>query len=234
MSVNEGHRKRLDKKVNEYGLEMLEEHEQLEHILFMVIPRGNTNQIAHRLIDRYGSIGAVLNADPEELIKIEGVGYRTAQFLAALPSLLGIVERSLKKGKAPKMESLDEIVAFARTYFYGQLTESAYIFCLNPARRLKAVSKISYIGSDGEAFMFPPKLVIKRAICDKASSVVVVHNHPCGIPKPSQSDIKMSHELKKAFDATEIKFIDSVILTDEGYFSLFCKGYLSFPKKKYE
>ena len=70
MSIHDGHRMRLDKKVIEKGFEMLEPHEQLEHLLFAVIPRGDTNTIAHDLLNRFGTVASVLNADPEQLMSV--------------------------------------------------------------------------------------------------------------------------------------------------------------------
>ena len=131
MNVHSGHRSRLDKKVMEKGLEMLEPHEQLEHILFAVIPRGDTNALAHRLLERFMTVAGVLNADVEELMLIEGVGRRTAMFLTDLPQLLGIVERSVWADAPPKLRESEEVAEFVKTYFYGKLTEEIYVISLN-------------------------------------------------------------------------------------------------------
>ncbi|MDO4744039.1 MAG: DNA repair protein RadC, partial [Clostridia bacterium] len=143
MSLHDKHRQRLDKKVKEYGLEMLEPHEQLEHLLFAVIPRGDTNELAHRLLKRFVTVRGVLNADPEELQEIKGVGSRAAMFLTSLPALLGIVERNMKNELPPRMRTTKEIVDYVKTYFYGRLTEASYIFSLNSSHRLLSVSRIS-------------------------------------------------------------------------------------------
>ena len=232
MSLHEQHRQRLDKKVKTFGLEMLEAHEQLEHILFAVIPRGDTNAIAHRLIKRFGTLSAVLNAPEGELVKVEGVGARTAKFLNDLPILLGIVERSIKDAMPPKLSNAKEIYEFAKSYFYGALTESAYILSMNSSYRLIAVSKISD-GINGETYIFPSK-VARQALLDNASAIAVVHNHPCGTLNPSFSDIETTRKIKNACKAVEIDFVDSVIISDQGYFSISQKGYIDDIRGEYK
>ncbi len=231
MSLHDKHRQRLDKKVSEYGLEMLEAHEQLEHILFAVIPRGDTNKIAHRLLDRFVTVGAVLNADPKELEKVKGVGARTAMFLTTLPSLLGIVERSIKNSKTPELFNRESIAKFARTYFYGRLNEAVYIFSLNSSYKLLAVSKVSE-GIAGAAYVFPAQL-LKQAIKDNASAVIVAHNHPGGKVNPSFNDIELSRKLVDSFKAVDIEFRDSIIVSGDRYFSMYENGYLDPVSKEY-
>ncbi|MBR5155820.1 MAG: hypothetical protein IKW62_05020 [Clostridia bacterium] len=232
MSLHDKHRQRLDKKVCEYGLEMLEPHEQLEHLLFAVIPRGDTNKIAHRLLEKFVSVGAVINADPKELEKIEGVGPRTAMFLTTLPSLLGIVERSVKVSKPPELFTQNSIIKFVRTYFYGRLNEAVYLFSLNSAYKLIAVSKVSE-GIAGAAYVFPAQLM-RQAIRDNASAVIVAHNHPGGKVQPSRNDIDLSRKLVDAFKAVDIEFKDSVIVSGDRYFSMRENGYLEPVSKDYK
>ncbi len=231
MSVHDNHRQRLDKKVREYGLEMLEPHEQLEHILFTAIPRGDTNKIAHRLLERFVTVGAVLNADPKELEKVEGVGPRTALFLSTLPSLLGVVERGVKGTQAPELFSTDAIVEFAKTYFYGKLNEAVYIFSLNSAYKLLSVTKVSE-GIAGAAYVFPAQL-IKQAVMDNASAVIVAHNHPGDDVKPSRNDIELSRKLLASFKALDIEFKDSIIVSGNDFFSMRKTGYLDPIAEEY-
>ncbi len=224
MSLHDKHRERLDKKVRKDGLEALEPHEQLEHILYTAIPRGDTNDTAHRLLKKYKTIAAVLNADPEELEDIQGVGPRCAMFLTTLPSVLGIVERSLNFDEPIMLDTIEKIVGFAKTYFYGKLTEEAYLLCLNSTYRLISINRISR-GAHDETYIYPAQ-VVRRAIRDKACSAVMVHNHPCGEVKPSMGDVTLSRDLARGFAAVDIIFADSVIITDKEFFSMREMGYL--------
>ena len=226
MNENTGHRERLDKRVIEQDFEVLKEHEQLEHLLFAVIPRGDTNKIAHRLLEEYGSIVGVFNANPEELMKIEGVGRRTAMFLTSLPHLLGIVEHSITNHKPTIIKSTHDKVKFAKTYFYGKMVENAYIVSLSADYQFKRITRLSRgVGKENEAVLFVTD-VVKQALCDGASIVFVVHNHPLGDVRPSASDIEITRKLYYAFEGLEIDFDDSIIISGNEYFSMKDKGYI--------
>lgn len=231
MSVHEKHRERLDRRVREYGLEVLEAHEQLEELLFAVIPRGDTNALAHRLLERFITVAGVLNADYEELLTVEGVGKRAAMFLTSLPALLGITERSLTAEAPPTLKSLEEIQSFVTTYFYGKLIEAAYLFSLNSSYKLLAVTKISE-GTHGQTHIYPSR-VVKQALRDNASIALVVHNHPCGELKPSKNDLVLSRALGNAFNAVDIVFADSIVVSGTQIYSIRSNGYLTEPCSEY-
>jgi DNA repair protein RadC len=84
-NLHVGHRERLRKRFLEEGLDIFEDHQILELLLFHVIPRGDTNPIAHRLIKRFGSLSAVLEADPKDVASVEGIGEKAAAFLSMIP-----------------------------------------------------------------------------------------------------------------------------------------------------
>ena len=133
-NLHEGHRKRIDDKSRIMGFEFLEEHEQLEKILFSVIPRGNTNEIAHELLDLFGSLKGVLMADVVSLQSVEGVGTRTAEFLHDLAPILGVVERAIKdENKENVLDSDEKIGEYVKTFFYGKSVESLFMFSLSSA-----------------------------------------------------------------------------------------------------
>ncbi len=218
MSVHSGHRGRLDKKVMEQGLENLEEHEQLEYILFAVIPRKNTNDLAHNLIDRFGSIAGVLNARAEELLEVEGVGPRCAKFLSTLPDILGIVERNMIIDTRKKLDTFEKIKEFAKSYFYGKLNEEVYIISLDSSYKMLGISRIAE-GVADEANVYSVR-ALRQAIRDNASTAIVVHNHPCGILAPSQSDFALTAKLAIAFQAAGIELYDSIIVSGGECFSM--------------
>ncbi len=222
MSLHAMHRKRLDKKVSEYGLESLEPHEQLEYLLYAVIPMGDTNELAHRILGRFKTISGAMNASMDELMTIEGVGRSTARFLTALPAFLGIVERSILTDKPLKLDGYEKLADFVKTFFYGKLTESAYMLSMNSSFRLLSITRISE-GVQGETAVYVPK-VVRQALNDRASIVVIVHNHPCGLVNPSIADMELSDKLKKCFEMVEIEFFDSLIVSGNDVYSIVLEG----------
>ncbi len=208
--IHDGHRERMDKKAKISGLHNLPEHEVLEMILYAVIPRGNTNEIAQKLIKKFGSIGGVLLADENELIKIEGVGQRTAKFLNSLYDVLGIVQRSLEFPKE-QIKSREEAIPYAKTFFYGKLSEQFYMITLSKTGLVKGKYKLGD-GNSNEIHIYPENVVIK-ATSDGADSVLIIHNHPGGNLTSSFADIKMTEQIEKALNSVGIKLFDSVIVS---------------------
>ncbi len=234
MSENNGHRKRLDDRINEHDYETLEPHEQLEHLLYAVIPRVDTNKIAHRLLAEFGSIMGVLSASPDDLMNVDGVGRRTAMFLASLPYLLGIVERNLKQQEPIVLKSTADKVNFVKSYFYGKKVENAYVVSLTADYKFKHISRLSRgVGRESESVVFVAD-VVKQALHDEAAIVFVVHNHPDGNIRPSGQDCEITRRLKRAFKGLDITFDDSIIISGESCFSMKDMGYLDSGFLDYE
>lgn len=207
-----GHRKRLDEKSNRMGFEFLEEHEQLEKLLFAVIPQGNTNETAHLLLKQCGSIHGVLTADVEELVKVPGVGNRAAQFLHDLYPLLGCVERCMFREREKGYACLPDTKAmgnYVKTLFYGKLTETFYLVSINKKLQAYRFDKISE-GSAEETPVYIQE-VVRQAVRNKAHSVLIAHNHPSGNLNPSRADIDTTRQLYLAMDAVGITLLDHII-----------------------
>ena len=87
MGIHDGHREKMRRRFLQGGLEPFADHEALELLLYYAIPRRDTNPIAHALMERYGSLAAVLDAPVEDLQKVEGVGESAAVLLKLVPQL---------------------------------------------------------------------------------------------------------------------------------------------------
>lgn len=210
--LHNGHRARIDAKARLMGLEFLEEHEQLEKLLFAVIPRGNTNEIAIRLINEFGSIYGVLCADVEQLRAVDGVGHRTAEFLHDLMPLFGIVERASMQSNSKRiiLDTTEKIGEYAKQFFYGKLVENLYMISLNSGNELMRFDKISE--GTATAASVSLHIIAKLAILNEASSVILMHNHPGGRLEPSMSDITMTRDVKEALASLGIPLVDHIIV----------------------
>ena len=216
-----GHRARLDEKAGRMGFEFLEEHEQLEKILFVAVPQGNTNPMAHRLLEQCGSLYGVLTADVEELVKVPGVGRRTAQYLHDLFPLLGCVERCmLQEGKRryPCLRTAEEMGAYAKTMFYGKLVECFYMISLNQNHQAFRFDKLSE-GTLDETPVYVRETV-KAAIRTTAKYVVIAHNHPGRTLIPSSADTSASRLLYAGLDTVGIELLDHIIVSHGEFISL--------------
>ncbi len=216
-----GHRKRLDEKSKLLGFEFLEEHEQLEKLLFNVIPQGNTNPLAHQLLDRFGSLYGVLTAVPEELMKVPGVGHRVSQYLHDLFPLLGCVNRCMlqeSEKQYPSLKTPESQGLFAKSLFYGKLTECCYMISLNKKLQAYRFDKVSEGSIDETPFYLQE--IIKLALRTNADSVLMTHNHPSGSLLPSQADLTATRELARGLDAVGIRLLDHIIVACGEYTSL--------------
>ncbi len=214
--LHKNHRKRLDEKISKYGFESLPDHEKLESILYVVIPRGDTNEIAHNLLNEFGTIGGVLNAGFERLQKVNGIGYRTARFLSELNSIAGEVLRYSKCG-AYLLDTNEKIIEYISTYYIGRLTECSYMFTLDRTMHLTGVIKLSE-GTVNQTHVYPQK-VAEYAIMHKADSVIIAHNHPAGTLEPSEQDVQVAKAVEMALMGVGVNYYDNLIITPDNYYS---------------
>lgn len=216
-----GHRARLDEKAERLGFEFLEEHEQLEKILFVAVPQGNTNPMAHSLLEQCGSLYGVLTADVEELIRVPGVGRRTAQYLHDLLPLLGCVERCmLNEGERayPCLKKTEEMGAYAKTLFYGKLVECFYMISLNRHFQVFRFDKLSQGTVDETAVYI--RETVKTAIRTGAKYVIIAHNHPGRTLLPSLADQTTSRALCDGLHTVGIELLDHIIVSHGEFISL--------------
>lgn len=221
--IHKNHRKRLDKKIEYSGFESLPDHEQLESILFVIIPRGDTNALAHYLLDEFGTLQGVLNAGFEKLQKVKGVGYRTARFLSQLNDVAGVILRNQQEN-VYCLDTSEKIRGYISTYYLGRLTECSYLFILDATKHLNGVIKLSD-GTTSQTHIYPQK-VAKYAVTHSAYAVIIAHNHPGGTLEPSVHDINVTKSVNAALAAVGVKLYDSVIVSGRNYFSFRDNGYL--------
>lgn len=220
-NLHVGHRKRLDEKAYE-SFDTLAMHEYLEFLLYNVIPRRNTNDIAHKLLVKFGSLKGVLNADPKELESIKELGHRAAMYLATLNGIAGLVLRS-QRGYTT-LDNAEKIREYVSSYFIGREKERSYVFLLDSNNKLKGVKLLSEGVSD-ETYIYASS-ICELAIARDAKKVILAHNHPSGIATASENDVAISKNLEIKLHNLNIKLIDSVIVTDRGYYSLRANGQL--------
>lgn len=214
--MHEGHRERLREKYLKNGIDSFEDHEILELLLFYSIPRKNTNELAHALIDKYGSLKAVLEADPYDIQNETGVGKQSTVLLSLI---LNVAKKYLKDNKTKKQSILSSKQAgqYCADLFVGENLEKVFLICLNKQYRVIHTELISE-GSTSQAVIFSDKAA-KAALRHNARYVVVTHNHPGGSKKPSKADIETTKKLNLTFEALGIQMIDHIIVGENGYYS---------------
>lgn len=217
MSIHKDHRQRVKNRFLKEGLDNFDELHVLELLLFYCIPRKDTNPIAHRLLDYFGSLNKVLQASPDELKKVEGVSEGAATFL----SLITQVGRYYQVKTAEANDVLDTLEACGKyllPHFVGRDKETVFLLCLDAKRKVLCCRKIGE-GSVNSANV-PIRRVVEIALGANASTVVLAHNHPSGLAVPSADDVQTTYKVAAALDAVDIVLADHVIVCDDDYVSL--------------
>ncbi len=217
MSVHNDHRQRVKARFRKEGLDSFEEIHVLELLLFYCIPRKDTNPLAHALLERFGSLTAVLEAPAEELEKIPGVGEHAATLL----SLIMEISRYYLVSKSTNLKILkttQECGAYLTPFFVGHRDEVVYLLCLDGKCKVICCKEVGR-GSVNSANV-SIRRIVEVALGVNATTVVLAHNHPSGIAVPSQEDILTTKRLATALDGVDILLADHIVVADDDYVSL--------------
>ena len=185
-NIHSGHRKRVKANVIKNGFSQLEEHKLLELMLFYSIPREDTNELAHKLINHFGSFEEIFKADIKQLERINGIGENTAIMIAAI----GETFNRISKSKPPKKRvyrSTEDLKELAGALLQGEKNEKVFLLCFDAKKTLKRYVAISE--GDETSSEIDMKLIIKNLVDSDSSVAVLAHNHPTSSAEPSVYDI---------------------------------------------
>lgn len=215
--MHAGHRERMKRRFRETGLNGFDDVNVLELLLFYVIPRQDTNPIAHALINRFGSLQDVIDAPYDELVNVKGVGENTATFLHLIPAICKRYTREKQKRKAA-YTSLQDMADFVIPLFSFEMEETLFLICLDSGNHITYCEPISKGNLDSVAI--EPREIVRKAMERRAVRVVLAHNHPSGIPSPSLSDMTLTQNLKEALQLFNIELLDHFIVAEENCVSM--------------
>lgn len=219
----EGHRERLKKRFLQEGLEHFPDHTILELLLFFGIQRKDTNALAHRLMEQFGSFSQTLQADYEQLLELEGMTPNAAILLKMMPQ----VSRRYIEQLSPPVDMLntsDQIGKFLIPKFLGRSEEAVFLLCLDNACRLLRCELLSEGGLSQATFQV--RRIVEIAFQCKAINVILAHNHPHGVVRPSSQDIRITETLYSVLKPVGIELLDHFVVAGEEYVSLMELGYL--------
>ncbi len=223
MSIHDGHRARLKERFLEQGLDGFTDVQVLELLLYFSIPRRDTNELAHKLIGRFGSLSQVLNTGYQELMDVDGVGENTALFLTLLPSAYCFYSMDKEKQTDAPLLTTTDCGNYLMNHFNGRCNETVFLLCLDGKCKPLCCLKIGEGGINSAGV--PVRRVVEAALGAKATSVVLAHNHPSGIALPSSEDIHTTHRIATALAAVDVKLADHIVVADSDFVSLAQSGY---------
>ena len=205
----------------EEGLDNFTDIQVLELLLFYAIPRSDTNPIAHALLEHFGSLSQVLEADVEELKKIPGIKDHAATLLALVIDLC----RYYQVNCAQQTEILTTLEACGKYLvprFFGRTKETVFLLCLDAKCKVLCCKELGE-GSVNSASISVRK-VVETALAANATTVVLAHNHPSGIAVPSSEDIQTTQRIAAALNAVEIYLADHIVVAEGDYVSMVQSG----------
>ncbi len=224
--LHSGHRERLRQRLMTYGADALCEHELLELILFYALPRINTNELAHSLINEFGTVSNILSASMEELTRVKGVGVPTAEFIRVIAELCAEYDSlAPEQDRLPDTESL---CSYFLGYFSGGAPGLCLIVCLNEDLGITGrVSFTSHCLAEGKAEMRRIASALLRNGCLRIALGI---SHPDRPPVPDDEDYALLRSLTEKLGAIGISVADCVICGSDRAFSMKRSGAFSFGR----
>jgi len=223
-----GHRQRLREKFEQFEHEAFLDYELLELILTYSIPRRDVKPIAKDLMNRFHSFPGVMDARPEELAEVPGLGQNSITLLKLIRSAnVRYLARTMES--LPLLNSPQHFADYARMKLGGKTSEITLIFFLNTQNRLLRCDTIG-AGSVDAVTIYPAE-VARSALVAGAHSVVLCHNHPGGSERPSRDDDAVTFDLRNALQPLGLVLLDHVIVSRFGYYSY--RAHENEPGRKY-
>lgn len=217
-----GHRARLRKRLLDGGDDALGDHEVIEYLLMTAIPRQDVKPHARMLLQRFGSLAGVLNADAQTLMGVPGI----KDAAAAALKIVGVSARRLARQtvrEEPVLSSWQALLDYLHIDMAHLNHERVRVLYLNTQNRL-ILDQIVSDGTLDESAIYTREIIAKAMAIIGAAALILVHNHPSGSPEPSRADIQITQKIIEAGRLLGITVHDHVIIGRQGHVSLKAKG----------
>ena len=220
MGLHDGHRARIKQRFLEHGLENFANHEILELVLYYAIPRRDTNETAHLLMKRFGSLQGVLTADVSELQEVPGVGQNAAVLLKLLRAVGD--RASMPAPPTEPIRTGEQAGAYFLPLMAGEKREILYLMCLDGKGKMLSCRVAAVGGVNVTAVSV--RQVVDVALRAGATTVVLAHNHPSGVALPSRADQLMTRQVADALRPLGIRLLDHIVVADGDFVSMADSG----------
>ena len=195
----------------------------LELLLFYAIPRRDTNVISHALLDKFGTLSGVFKASFQELCQVDGVGENSALLITMLPQMMRKCMISDVE-KTTVIRSSKDAGRYLVPRFAYEQEEVALLVCLDAMKRVICCYELGrgVVNSVNVSV----RKVVEVALNNKATSVILAHNHPDAVALPSASDRMMTEQIYKSLRLVDIPLDDHLVISGKDYVSFRDSGML--------
>ena len=227
--MHEGHRKRIMDRLKS-GPDSLQDHEVLEILLFNALPRVNTNPIAHDLIKSFGNLSGVFSASVEQLCAVHGVGPSAAEYIRCIGMCFERVRAYT-----------EELPRYFNVYTYTQYLEKTMrdvpyevlqIFCVD--KNGKVFFRKSFDNENDRSVIVEPTEISRILVAQEPHAVVVAHNHPNEVSRPSTADDGFTAQVQVLCSANNVKLYDHIIIGTDGAYSYYLAGRMDDIRQQYD
>jgi DNA repair protein RadC len=201
----------------------LQDYELLEILLTYATPRRDTKLLAKKLLERFGTLACVFEADPKALEEVDGIEPQAATLISLIRPLATWFLKAVPVGKS-LLRSTDETAAYFQAKLKGLPEEEVHAAFVNAKNAVTATECLQR-GTVDQSAVYVRK-VMERALAHKASGFILAHNHPSGDPAPSTHDRELTQAIKAAAATVGVRFLDHLIIGDATPFSFKANGLL--------
>lgn len=216
-ALHTGHRERVKRRFREKGSTAFAPHELVELLLFFGIPRKDTNELAHRLLNTFGSLHGLMSASFEDLVAVPGMTPNAATLVCVFRGVMNEAQREQFEADRV-LNTTQKIANFVIPLFIGTTLEQVRLVCTDNNGRVLAEGVLS----EGSALAseINTRQALQLALRCNATAAILAHNHPGGQAVPSREDIDATTMMARALKVAGIRLIDHIIVADHSYVSL--------------
>lgn len=215
--MHTGHRKRMRRRyIKDGGFDNFEYHEIVEMLLYYAVKRADTNELAHKMLDEFGSFHALLDASVSEIMERCGVSENTAFIISMIPQAAKRYAESIREKKLCITTKRD-VYELLASEMKDRENECFYLICLDS--KYCAIKTAVYGKSSANSVDVSVNKLVKAAVESKAVFVIIAHNHPGNTLTPSSNDISATRSVKTALDTVNITLIDHIIMCGDKCYS---------------
>ena len=224
-NIHANHRQRMRERFLKIGMAGFLPHEIMEMLLFYSCPRIDTNTLGHALIDRFGDVKGVLDADPSELVRVDGIGENSATLIKFVKELAKCYITDNESSKSFAYDSPEALRGLFVNHFMGEKDERLLVACFG--KKLNLLGCESVCEGSISAVCVNIRKIAEAAIRYNSDVIALGHNHPNSTAAPSGDDIKSTNMIISALEPLGIQVIDHIITSGSSSVSLRDSGYIS-------
>ncbi|MBO5315808.1 MAG: RadC family protein [Clostridia bacterium] len=228
-NIHDGHRGRMRAKLAAHGSDIFDTYELLEMLLYTTIPYKDTNPIAKRLLAAFGDLEGVFSASKEELMMVDGIGEKTAEYIKTVELVPYIVRSEAVK---PRIDFNDYETAgrFFADRFKGLLEYKVSVLFLDNS--LIPIKVCDLYSSDFTSAAIKPRKIIEVALDCRASVAILAHNHPFGPLFPSESDVVNNGIIDDAMAGVDVMLLEHYVISGDRFFGFMKKFNMRFAQTR--